>query len=344
MTHLERATVVVATALTLAVGAGSLLLVTREGERANPRAGGAQRPYTALRAPGDISAPGVEERAGATGQSWRRDLIDLLAKSAREQSSRTVQNAATVMDEEGPAAPFDPELALRVAQQLAPDARPGALREIFSTWAGIAPEQAARAAAELPEGDGQGVAEVARVWAEQAPAEAAAWASTLATREARREALIPIVDSWAIQDPKQAAAALAGVPDEGYKQRLVDTVAAEWVRASPVEARGWVETLPSALRTGAATVLLDSLLQSDAQQAANWSLELGGSGQSALAQNTLTTWTARDPGAALAWVIKLPERRGRSALLLLATERIRLQNGPGTERWIALQTAPGSAP
>jgi hypothetical protein len=382
MAKLKRYIVLVAVSLSLGVGAGSLVRIARESAtlRAStePSQSAASRRHGDLsRARGavdvDLAAQVAEVRARVTGQRLRRELVDLLAKSALEHAALAVQNAVALTDEEGQiealheslphwlaqdreaagawlfaqvatlppsvalsllrdTAAFDPALALSLAQRLAPGSRVAALCEIFNSWAETAPERAAQGAAQLPEGDGQVrvVGGVARVWAEQAPAEAEAWASALTTREARREALIPIVDSWATQDPKQAAAALAKLPDEGYKQRLVDTVAAEWVRESPLDARAWVETLAPALRDGAATALLGSLLQSDAQRAADWSLELGGDEQSPVVETTLTSWAARDPGALLAWVIKLPERRGRNELLLLVNDRFRLQTGPST--------------
>jgi hypothetical protein len=385
----------------LALGGGSLVLLTGESADANMRTAIASDRGAARRRHGEVSVVRFERahvqdiatriaeaRVREAVLSLRRHLMELLKNSANEHAALAVQDAAALSDEEGQlealrdslprwlaqdreaarvwlldhvatlppsvalallrdTAAFDPELSLSLARRLTPAARIPALREIFSAWAENAPEQAAHAAAELVESEGQArvVGEVARVWAEQAPAEAQTWASALTTPEARREALIPIVDSWAVQDAKQAAAALARVPeDEGYKQRLVDTVAAAWVRESPLAARAWVETLAPALHEGAAMALLDSLLQSDAQRAANWALELGGGDQSPVVEKTLTSWVARDAGAALTWVIKLPERHGRTALLVLATDRFRLQDGPGAERWLTVHGQTGSAP
>lgn len=370
--------VVVVASLTLAVGAGGLLFGASEGENTHPRAGGSSRGISLRRPSDlsthiarahahatwrsvrreliDLFAKSPRERSALAVQNaltlgddegLREALHDALPRWLAQDSeaARTwlLRSLATLplsvaLPLLSETATLDPELALQLAQQLVPDARPGALREIFKVWAGVAPEQAARAAAALPESADRSPAlgEVARVWAEQAPAEAEAWASALPTPEARREALGPIVDSLATEDPKQAAAALAHLPDEGTKQQLVDTVAGEWVRTDPVEARSWVETLTPALRAGAVGALLAGLLQSDAQRAANWALELQANEASPVVENTLSMWIARDPNAALAWVIRLPERRGGGGLLVLALDRFRLQDGPGAERWLAL--------
>jgi hypothetical protein len=376
--------IAVVAGLTLAVGAGGLLSGAGEGESAQPAAtqpsrrrplwpsdlsthvarANAHATWRSVRrglidlfaqSPRERSALAVQNAATLTDEEELREALqealprwlaqDQDAARAwllRSMGTRPLPVALALLSE---AARFDPELAAQLAQQLPPDARPGALREIFHAWAGVAPEQAARAAAALPESAEKAPAleEVARVWAEQAPAEAEAWASALPTPEARREALIPIIDSLATEDPKRAAAALARVPDEGTQQRLVETVAAEWVRTDPVEARSWVETLPPALRAEAIGALLAGLLQSDAQRAANWALELQAHAQSPVVENTLSMWVARDPTAALAWVIRLPEPRGRGGLFVLALDRFRLQDGPGAERWLVVHRG-GRAP
>jgi hypothetical protein len=372
--------VVVAVGLTLAVGASGLLSGTGGSERTNTRASEASRSTalrlsddlstrvararvhatwrSVRRGLIDLFAKSARERSAlavlnaatlSDEDGLREALHEALPRwlaqdeeaarawLLRSMATRPLSVVLVLLSE---TATLDPELALQLAQQLAPDARPHALREIFNTWAEVAPEQAARAAAELPESAGQAPAlgEVARVWAEQAPAEAEAWASALPTHEARREALVPIVDSLAAEDPKQAAAALARLPEEGYTPQLAETVAAEWVRTDPVEARSWVETLTPALRAGAVSALLAGLLQSDAQRAANWARELQSNEQSPVVENTLSMWVARDPNAALAWVIRLPERSERGGLLVLALDRFRLQDGPGAERWLAVHS------
>ena len=369
--------VVVVAGLTLAVGAGGLLSGAGEGEGTHPRAsqpsrstrlwpsdlsthiaranahatwrsvrrglidlfGTSPRERSALAVQNAVTLGDEEELREALQEALPRWLAqdEAAARAWLLHSMRTLPLpvALALLSE---TATFDPELALQLAHQLTPAARPGALREVFKSWAAVAPEQAARAAAALPEGAGQASAlgEVARAWAEQAPAEAEAWASALPTPEGRREALPPIVDSLAAEDPKQAAAALARLPDEGTKQRLVESVAAEWVRTDPVEARSWVETLTPMQRTGAISALLLGLLQSDAQRAANWALELQANEQSPVVENTLSAWVARDPTAALAWVIRLPERSGRGGLFVLALDRFRLQDAPGAQRWLVV--------
>jgi hypothetical protein len=241
-------------------------------------------------------------------------------------------------------AALDPELALRVARQLAVGARPRGMREVFVQWAGSAPETAARAAEQLLEMDGQVriIGEVARIWAERDPGAAQRWAEGLATTSLRREAELAIVQGWAERDPAQAAAALSKLPDEGYKQRLVDSVVSEWSARDARAARGWIEQLDSAeLRRAGATALVASMLEREPTRAASWALELGGSVDSEVVEKTLTSWVARDPHAALEWAGAQSEAAGRAQLLALASARYRAQDARAADAWLTAHTNTG---
>lgn len=132
-----------------------------------------------------------------------------------------------------------------------------------------------------------------------------------------------------------AAQALSGLADEGYKQRLIDTVAVQWTAASPIEARVWVEKLEPSVRNGAATALVETLLQREPARAASWALELAGGASGEIVEKTLTAWVARDADAALNWASEQPEAAGRAQRMALASERFRLQDAPAAERWLA---------
>lgn len=222
------------------------------------------------------------------------------------------------------AAELDPQLGLALARQVHVSARPRVVREVFSAWAGRAPRAAAEATRQLLESDGQvrAVGEVARIWGEQSPADAQGWAVTLETPALRREALLPIVSSWSAHDPQRAAEAVSALSDEGYKQRLVDTVASQWADKSPDAAQRWVSALtPPALREAGATALALRLLEREPARAASWALALGGDAQSELVEKTLTSWSARDPQAALAWA-RAQSGSQAQALLALVHERV----------------------
>jgi hypothetical protein len=218
------------------------------------------------------------------------------------------------------AAAHDPQLGLALAQQLHVGARPRAVHAVFVQWAGSSPKAAAQAAESLLPSEGQVrvIGEVARIWSEQAPADAQRWAAALPSQGLRREALLPVVDSWADKDPKAAAEALLPLADEGYKQRLVDSVVGRWAEQAPDDARAFLTQLSSpTLRAAGAVALAASLLEREPARAASWALELSGDVHSELVEKTLTAWVARDPAAARSWAEEQPQEQGKALLALV---------------------------
>ena len=81
---------------------------------------------------------------------------------------------------------------------------------------------------------------IASNWAEQNPAEAAAWLETLSAGTARDAAVERFADSVCGFDPEGAVAWAATLSNQSNRQSQVENLAREWMRQDSDAARRWI--------------------------------------------------------------------------------------------------------
>lgn len=150
------------------------------------------------------------------------------------------------------------------------------------------------------------VVDAARVWADEAPERALAWASSLPDEASAAEvlAVANILEIWAQKDGPAASAAVFGLPDGEARAAASERVAAVLAQASPEAALAWASTLP------------------DAE-----------SQERALAAS-VGVWAQQDPAAAAAWAVEVNEGAGRDALLSAAVAHWALQDVEAAKRYV----------
>jgi hypothetical protein len=182
-----------------------------------------------------------------TARKWLRETIPGLASDTRIAVLREL-------------AALDPRLAMELANQVRGADQEEAIREVQIAWASTDPIGSSRAFLSgsgardtNPASDDGGAAELSRVWANEDPASAFAFAAALPSSGARHEALAAVVESWALSDPAASARAVARLPQSDSRMPLVDRVAAGWASSDPDAALAWARALPLAQERVAAT-------------------------------------------------------------------------------------------
>jgi len=148
-----------------------------------------------------------------------------------------------------------------------------------------------------------------RTWAESDPAAALDWVRGLPAGPAKDRAEIAVVDSFASDDPKAAAAAFAPEIEAGANADLVVALTNRWASSDPAAVAQWVGGLPEGpTRMEAAATLATVWAASDIKAAVSWSRTIVG--DPALLQQVTshlgTTWGAIEPHKALEWLGTLP--------------------------------------
>jgi hypothetical protein len=114
-------------------------------------------------------------------------------------------------------------------------------------------------------------------WANDDPAAAAAWATSIAEPRKRDEALGRIVSAWATNDPVGASAWLRQWPRDGTRDQLVTTFASQIAESDPETAIEWARSI-----------------QADSQR-------------QQIVENVARTWIQTDRDAALQWIRSTPD-------------------------------------
>lgn len=211
----------------------------------------------------------------------------------------------------------DPRAAWQWAEQnLSGPLKDQALTDLVIGWTRRAPTVASQWLASTGYISQPMLNAVAGTWAEQNPAAAVTWASSLTNTEARRTAEAAAVTGWAEQNPEEAAAyvekRVSGetgqpvTPEEAVS--LAGVISRIWGQSNPQEAAAWVNKLTdSAERLEAASTLAMVWASSDIQGATAWSATIS---DPAVRRQVIThigtTWGAIEPDSALNWLATQP--------------------------------------
>jgi hypothetical protein len=140
------------------------------------------------------------------------------------------------------------------------------------------------------------------------------WANRLTSAEARASALRNIVQQWAFDDPKGAAAFCVGnalgTPD------VVGSAVANWADNDLREALAWASALPAGPNHDAAfTSAVSVLARTNPYEAAELAATIAGREKKGSAFGGIaSTWAQKDPSAAANWAAQLtdPSARGNA--------------------------------
>ena len=153
-------------------------------------------------------------------------------------------------------------------------------------------------------------------WAQEDPNAALASLERLSTRE-RGGAATTILSSIASVDPQMAVQWLAD-PDNllfanhlTLRDTLATSVAKEWARKDSEAAVQWAQSLPDGQRLGAMNGIIDTLVSTDPEAAANLVMTVEKpSERRSFVDKVAKTWAQRDPLLAIEWAqgLKANER------------------------------------
>jgi hypothetical protein len=130
-----------------------------------------------------------------------------------------------------------------------------AFNDLRSDVSSIDPNVWVQRLPQLPEGArAQAAQSLGRAWASQAPEDAIAWASGMASGEAKTDAEAAIVGTWAKTDPQAASEWVNSLPPDAERDHSVASLVKTLSGTSPREAWDWALTIgDSSQRTKAAT-------------------------------------------------------------------------------------------
>jgi hypothetical protein len=146
----------------------------------------------------------------------------------------------------------DPQAVIAWSGSLADASeRADIIRSAVSQWAGASPEAAATFVERLPASEQSGPMEsLVGNWASKDTESAAAWLDRRPAGPAKDAALRTLSRKIAQEDPEAALTWVNGISDEKERLRQTESIARDWIRQNPTEARAWVSTstLPEDLR------------------------------------------------------------------------------------------------
>jgi hypothetical protein len=176
-----------------------------------------------------------------------------------------------------------------------------------------------------------------RRWADNNPAEAAAWATELPPGAVRAAALDQVAIAWANMKFEDAAAWARQLPDEAEKDRSLRSIAFEVARVEPFEAVRLATELPAGeARDGLVLHAAAEWASRDAEQAVEWSRQISdGPLREQVLAAVATAWADRNPADAAAMaMIELPSGRTRDDALISIAQRWAQQDPERAAAWV----------
>lgn len=125
------------------------------------------------------------------------------------------------------------------------------MQSAISQWATTSPDAAANYVSRLPESERvASMQAVVSMWASKDTEAAAGWLDRQPAGAAKDASLIPLARKIAQEDPEAALTWVAGISDQNQRLQQVESIARDWLRQSPSDARHWISSskLPDDLR------------------------------------------------------------------------------------------------
>jgi hypothetical protein len=141
----------------------------------------------------------------------------------------------------------DPKTAIEVVQQMNPgQAQTYALQVVACNWVAADPDAALDwvAGVQDPALREQLIASAVQSYALNDPAQAAAWLlSEVKSPDLLNDAALNILRTWVVKDPAQAAGWVAQFPDGSTKTAAVEIISQHWQQTDPPAATAWIQNL-----------------------------------------------------------------------------------------------------
>lgn len=239
---------------------------------------------------------------------------------------------------------LDPGKALSYVDTLSGEEHGRQKVNVYAVWAGRDPEAAAAHFTQGELGGGlasdesrESAATLARAWARRDPAQALAWVKTL-PEEARGSAVDAVISSMAASDPRQALQAALGLGQSYEQAEALRPLAQEWARQNPEAASAWVTTLEDpASQSQAAQGLVTAWMTQDAQAASVWvaGLPAGRTRDVAVAAMVQAQAARQDPGSAARWAATIQDEVLRQQVLPQLVQRWQVHDPAAAQAWLA---------
>ena len=177
------------------------------------------------------------------------------------------------------------------------------------------------------------------------PADAAAWATTLADGPMKGAAMNRVAGAYVRTNPEEAANWVSQFANEEYAQRAVAEVGEEWGERDPVNALGWLETLPATngQSDGFRSVFGD-WEDSNPVAASEYLAQMPASPQRDAAVSGFVRGYAReDPTAAIAWAEDISDPAMRQESLTQAGQAYYRRDPEAARAWLETSGLPTEA-
>lgn len=218
------------------------------------------------------------------------------------------------------------------------------VRTAAANFAKSDPSAASTAAEKMPAGRArnEAIGIVAEVWARLSIPDSLRWVKSLPVGAARETALYNIRFIWVHSDPATAAEDLQNLPPGDTRNALTMNIAGEWAAIDPVKAIDWARGLSSPGEQGLAySNIAESWADRDPPAAVQFALALPVEFRTQAAVAAASRWATQDPRAAAGWAFAESEPaiqlRGVSEVLNVWAPT----DPQASARWIA-SLEPGS--
>ena len=230
------------------------------------------------------SLPVTESDARATAiqnvlKGWIQS--DPVGAAAYVQNLSADSNFRAISDEVAKSwAQADPQAALKWVMGLPADgSRDNAARTVLTSFADVDPQAAWNLAQQVD-------------WATSTPTDGSNGIMV------KTQGNIAI--AWSTQDPAQAAAVIATLPDGNVANNAIPAVAANWLQQDPEAASQWIDGLPhGAARDGAVVQLISMEGKNNPPAAFKWAMSMADKNvRGGQIQTAIAIWAKTDPAAA----------------------------------------------
>lgn len=185
---------------------------------------------------------------------------------------------------------------------------PGSLADrtefwLVKRWASLEPMAACEYAyqAVLQGADESVLRESSIIWAQQDPASAAKWGSSLGSPSLREVALDAIYRTWAKINSSDAVKSIPSLSSAVARSIATSAAASRHAQNNFANALQWACKLPGPLRQTTLEQILGEWTRRDPTRAAQWLIQQSGNVQWSLIGKLASDWARKDPASALAW-------------------------------------------
>jgi|Laugresu1bdmlbdd_1035124.scaffolds.fasta_scaffold10321_1 hypothetical protein len=213
---------------------------------------------------------------------------------------------------------------------------------LVNRWSALDPIGASQFAADaLAQGGNPELLQTAsKAWAKTDPAGAAQWAANLETSLARDTAIGQIFTTWSSTDPVMASGAINALPLGSAQMEATSAVAKNFIKGNPDAALKWAEGLPRQLQKAATEEIVNFWSASDPAATGAWilkqpSLQTRSEALKQLAGN----WVARDPGSALEYAQSIADPNLRVHFICEAMDRFSNMDPVAAADWLSSEEA-----